>query len=200
MQDQSCLEKRQTPLQAPARLWTTVHRHGWELLRRQCLLPTAKSHPNKSTRCAQHQVVCCRYPSGITNTEQEECTWVGWGISNSVSAFFFYDLIAATLFYYFIKKGHQASLWPLTPISNPLCTKVTPNTYSGLKPNLENCNMVVCMHLCMLNKSTSRIDLDMPFYEEWKKPPPSNLALWHFLQVCKHKNLPFLTELFCHAA
>lgn len=45
-------------------------------------------------RCAQHQVVCCRYPNSIINTEQEEYTWVVWGISNPVFAFFFNDLIA----------------------------------------------------------------------------------------------------------
>ena len=108
-------------------------------------------------RCAQHQVVCCRYPHGVINTEQEEYTWVGWTLSNSVFAFFFYDLIAATLLLVFHNQRHQASLWSPTLISNRWCTKVTLNTYSGLKPNLENWNMVVCMHLCMLNKSTSRL-------------------------------------------
>lgn len=58
--------------------------------------------PAHSQTTAKHEhKVCptsgCRYPSGITNTKQEEYIWVGWGIRNSVFAFFFYYLIAATL-------------------------------------------------------------------------------------------------------
>lgn len=67
-------------------------------------------------------------------------------------------------------------------------------TQSG---KLEHGSLHVSVHVKQKHKRNRPRDALLRRAEE---KPPRGLAVWHFLYVYTHKNLPFLTELFCHAA